>query len=221
LRLHGDIEGGRGLVGDQDVRAQRERHRDHDPLPLAARELMGIIVDAARRVGNPDMLEQRDRTLFGGAPARRPMCPKGFLDLESDRVDRIEMGERVLKDNRDPLAIDPAPLRPAHLQEILAFKQDLPARDVAGRGVQDVHDRRCADALARAALAQQRERLAAIEMVADPGERVHRALGRVELDREVPDLEQVVRLSHRVASGSRAASAAGGRSRAAPTPRAG
>jgi hypothetical protein len=50
---------------------------------------------------------------------------------------------------------------------------------------------------------------------------VHRALGRVELDREVPDLEQVVRLSHRVASGSRAASAAGGRSRAAPTPRAG
>ncbi len=220
LRLHGDVEGGRGLVGDQDVRAQRERHRDHDPLPLAARELMGVVVDAPRRVGNPDMLEQRDRALLGGAPAHRPVRPQRLLDLKPDRVDRIEMRERVLKDDRDPLAIDPAPLGRAHLQKIFPLEQDLPARDVARRGVQDVHDRRCADALARAALAQERERLAAIEVVADPGERVHRALRGVELDREIPDFEQVVRLSHRVASGSRVASAVGGRSRAAPSPRA-
>ena len=59
------------------------------------------------------------------------------------------------------------------------------------------------------------------EVIADAGERMHRALCGVELDREVTDLEQVVRLSHRVASGSRAASAAAGRSRAAPSPRAG
>ena len=47
---------------------------------------------------------------------------------------------------------------------------------------------------------RSRQRLAAIEVVADAGERVHRALRGVELDREIPDLEQVVRLSHRVAS---------------------
>ena len=36
LRLHGDVERGRRLVGDEKVRAVGERHRDHHPLALAA-----------------------------------------------------------------------------------------------------------------------------------------------------------------------------------------
>ena len=126
LRLHGDVERGRGLVGDQDVRAQRERHRDHDPLPLAARELMGVVVDAARRVGNPDVLEQRDRALLGRAPAHRPVRAQRLLDLKPDAVDRVEMRERVLKDHRDPLAVDPAPLGRAHRQKILPSSRICP-----------------------------------------------------------------------------------------------
>ncbi len=42
LRLHGHVEGGRRLVGDQDGGVAGERHRDQHALALAARELVGI-----------------------------------------------------------------------------------------------------------------------------------------------------------------------------------
>ena len=40
LRLDGYIEGGRRLVGDDQLRLAHERHGDHDPLAQAARELV-------------------------------------------------------------------------------------------------------------------------------------------------------------------------------------
>ena len=36
LRLHGHVERGRGLVGDDDLGASRHRHRDHRALAHAA-----------------------------------------------------------------------------------------------------------------------------------------------------------------------------------------
>ena len=42
LRLHGDIERGGGLVGDEDARVLGERHGDHHALAHAAGELVGI-----------------------------------------------------------------------------------------------------------------------------------------------------------------------------------
>ena len=42
LRLHGDVERGGRLVGDQQVGLVGERHRDHHALALAAGELMRI-----------------------------------------------------------------------------------------------------------------------------------------------------------------------------------
>ena len=36
LRLHGDVERGARFVGDQQLRARRERDRDHDALAHAA-----------------------------------------------------------------------------------------------------------------------------------------------------------------------------------------
>ena len=61
LRLHGDVEGGGRLVGDQHVGAQRQRHGDHHPLPLAAGELVRIVAGAPLRIGDADPLEQRRR----------------------------------------------------------------------------------------------------------------------------------------------------------------
>ena len=46
LRLHDDVERGRRLVGDHQRRPAGERERDHHPLALPARELVGV---AARR----------------------------------------------------------------------------------------------------------------------------------------------------------------------------
>ena len=42
LRLHGDVERGGRLVGDQQVRLVGERHRDHHALALAAGQLVRI-----------------------------------------------------------------------------------------------------------------------------------------------------------------------------------
>ena len=56
LGLHHHVERGGRLVGDQEVRAARERHRDHHPLALTAGELVRVGVGATP--GQPDLLEQ-------------------------------------------------------------------------------------------------------------------------------------------------------------------
>ena len=48
LGLDGHVEGRRGLIRDQQVRRQRERYRNHDPLALAARKLVRDTASCAR-----------------------------------------------------------------------------------------------------------------------------------------------------------------------------
>ena len=43
LRLNGDVERRGGFVGDHQVRTGQQRHRDHQPLALAAGELVRIL----------------------------------------------------------------------------------------------------------------------------------------------------------------------------------
>ena len=81
LRLERHVERGRHLVGDEERRLEHERHRDHDPLPHSPRELVRVVVEPLRGVGDADPLEHRDRALAhrplvgsarGGARAGRP-----------------------------------------------------------------------------------------------------------------------------------------------------
>ena len=58
LRLHGDVERGGRLVGDQQVRLVRQGHGDHHALALAARELMRIARQPPLRIGDADLIEQ-------------------------------------------------------------------------------------------------------------------------------------------------------------------
>ena len=46
LGLDGDVERGRGLVGDEQLGLAGEGHGDHDALAQAARELVGVGVEA-------------------------------------------------------------------------------------------------------------------------------------------------------------------------------
>ncbi len=50
LRLHGDVERRRRLVGDEEIGTIGERHGDHHALALAARELMRIGAEPVRRI---------------------------------------------------------------------------------------------------------------------------------------------------------------------------
>ena len=58
LRLHGHVEGGRGLVRDQQVRAAGQCHRDHHPLPHAARQFVRILRQPPCNVVHTHRVEQ-------------------------------------------------------------------------------------------------------------------------------------------------------------------
>jgi hypothetical protein len=55
--LRGDVERGGGLVGDQQHRFEHQRHRDHDALALAARQLVRVAGHHALGVGQQHLLD--------------------------------------------------------------------------------------------------------------------------------------------------------------------
>ena len=61
LRLDRHVERGRRLVGDQQRRAARQRHRDHHALAHAARQLVRIAVEHRARLRNAHLLEHAQR----------------------------------------------------------------------------------------------------------------------------------------------------------------
>ena len=65
LGLHGDIERGRGFVGEQQLGTACEGDRDHHPLPHAARQLVRVLAHAPLRFGDADRLQQCERGLVG------------------------------------------------------------------------------------------------------------------------------------------------------------
>ena len=97
LGLDGDVEGRRRLVGDEQVRLVGQRHGDHHPLLLAARELMRVGVEPAAGLAQAHQLDELEN-----APARLPAAQAAvdqqrLGDLLPDRVQRVERGERLLE----------------------------------------------------------------------------------------------------------------------------
>ena len=72
LLLHGDVEGRRRLVGDDERRSAHEAHADHRALAHAAGELVGVLLRALCGIGDPHGVEAID-----GARERLPCatCP--------------------------------------------------------------------------------------------------------------------------------------------------
>ena len=200
LRLDGDIERGGRLVGDQHLGAQRQRHRDHHPLALPARELVRVVGGAPLRLPDADPVQQLDRARLRRAPGRRPVRRQRLGDLPADAVHRVQMRERVLEDHRDPAAVDAPARLGGHRQQVLAAIEDPARGDVAGRAVDQVHDRGRRDALAGAALAEDGQHLAAVHVPVDAVHRVHLAARGMEFDGEALDLEQMSGGAHARAS---------------------
>ncbi len=90
LRLHGHVERGRRLVGDQQLGVARERHRDHRALALPARELVRIGVDAHRRLGNADEVQQLDRARARRGLGDVSVRPDRLHDLRAHAIHRVQ-----------------------------------------------------------------------------------------------------------------------------------
>ena len=145
LRLHHHVERGGRLVGDEHRGIAGERHRDHHPLPLAARELVRVVVGPAR--GQSDLLEQLADPRASGAAGLRRVQVDCLRDLLADLLHRVERVQRALEHDRE--------LAPAH-------------RAAAGRGSSCTRLRRRAAPDPRRASPAGRSRSTALAIVVFP-----------------------------------------------------
>jgi hypothetical protein len=127
LRLHRHVEGGGGLVGDQQAGLVDQRHRDHRALTHPARELVGIGLEAPARLGDADEPEQPLRTILCGSLGHVVVGADRLHELSADPVEGMQRGERVLEDHRDLPAAHVAQLLVGHRQQVAALEEHLPA----------------------------------------------------------------------------------------------
>src|SRR4051812_725744 len=195
LRLDRHVERGRRLVGDQELRLARERDRDHRPLPHAAGELVGVVLNAILRVRDPDLVEQLDRARVPRLAVHREVRLERLADLPPDGDYRVQARHRVLEDDRDVLAADFAQLALREREQIATLEVRLARGDrrVAG---EDPEQRERGDALAATGLADEPERLARGDPERNAVDSVDGATLRVELDSQVIDLQQRVSYGH-------------------------
>ena len=167
LRLHGDVERRRRLVGDEKVRLVGERHRDHHALPLAAGELVRIGAEALFRIADADLMQQLERAPVRLLVGDAAVDLQDLADLPLDRVQRVQRRHRLLEDHRDLVAADLSKVALVVVDEVLAAIEHRAAGMAGGRIGQELQDRQRRDRLARAALADQRQRLALVDVEGD------------------------------------------------------
>src|SRR6185312_11611578 len=108
------------------------------------------------------MVEELDRAVPRGVLARVAVRRERLGDLGTDAIHRVETGEGILKDHRDLLAAHLAEVIRRQREKVTALELDL-AGDDRARPVEQAHDREIRDALPRARLTDDAQRLAACE----------------------------------------------------------
>ncbi len=140
LRLHGDVERGGRFVGDQEVRLVGQRHRDHDPLPLAAGELVRETLQAALRIPDPDLAKQFDDAGARRATGQSAVQEQDFADLLTDGVERIERRHRFLEHDGDVLAAYLPDFAFGQFHQVASLELDHAAGVPCGRIGEKPHD---------------------------------------------------------------------------------
>ena len=207
LRLDGDVERRRRLVGDQEARIAGERHRDHHPLAHASRELVRIIVEALFGIGDAHEPQHPRRLVARQAPVGARVNAQRLGDLLADPQERIEARHRLLEDHGDAIAPDRSHRLIVERREILPVEQDRAPDDARDLLRQEPHHRQRRDALAAAGFADDAERLAGRDLETHAVDRARHPVGIEEMRPEIPHAEELLaqRRSHmrRARRGSR------------------
>ena len=101
LGLDGDVQGGGGLVADEDVGVAAHAHGDHGPLLHPAGKFMGILFDPLFRIGNIHPAQQLHRLLKRLFFLHPLVDAQGFGDLVPNGHHRVQGGGCLLKDHTD------------------------------------------------------------------------------------------------------------------------
>jgi len=110
LRLDGEVEARRRLVGDEQPRLARNAHRADDALAHAARHLMRILADARGGRGDADGFQERGGPLPRTASGHALVHAQRLGHLVADREQGVQRRHRILEDHGDLLAADLADL---------------------------------------------------------------------------------------------------------------
>ena len=198
LGLHRHVQGRRGLVGDQERRVAGQGHGDHGPLPHAAGQLVGVLVEALRGVGDSDLAQHVDRDLAGLLPVRRAVQQDHLANLVANRVHRRQAGHRLLEDHGDLASPDGPDGRAVRRQfqqfDRLALGGVEGDRAVHGaaRGRHDAQDGLCRHALAASALPDHADRAVARDREGDAVERLQDPFAQEEVGFDVPEFQRDV-----------------------------
>ena len=189
LGLDRHVERGGRLVGDEQPRLAQQAHRDHGPLPHAARQLVRVVAEPLGRPGHPDQAEDVGGPAVGRRPGRAGVDPVGLAELAADGPGRVQRRHRVLRDERDVVAPQLPHRGVVQAGQLGAAEPDRAARDgPAGR--QQPHHRHPGHGLARARLADQADALALLDAERDAVDRADQAVPGGDLGPQVGDLQQ-------------------------------
>ena len=189
-----DVERGDGLVGDNELRIDRERSRDADALALAAREFMRV--ERRGIGGEPDLFKEIRNPLTAVLPGADVVEVERLADDVADAHARVEARIGILEDD---LHLAAQRLECARIQA-----GDIPAVELNGtRG--RLHQPQYGAAerrLARSRLADEADDLTGTDAERDAVDGLDRdtcveqPLAHRKVNFEVRDAEEIV--SHRV-----------------------
>ena len=198
LSLDGNVQSGRRLVGNQDVRIAGKSHSDHDALTHTTGELVRVLVDALLGLGNTHEIQKLGgalkRLLLGVATVQT----KALAHLLADLVDRVEGGHRILEDHRDIVTANVLHLFLGHLKDGAAAIANVAALDLSRRHRDKTHDGHGGHGLTGTGLTDDTQGLATIERVRHTIDSANDAVLGMEIHLKVIDLEQMLALGNRL-----------------------
>ena len=172
LRLGGDVERRGRLVRDEKGRFESERCRDHDPLALAAGELMREALDQPFRIGQADVVHHLEDAGAPGARRHVGVDLQDFLDLLADPDHGVERRERLLEDHRHARSTKVAKLGRRFFEQRLTGEVDRTGRrrELAFR--KKAHHRMGGHRLAGAAFADHADDFFPVDLKVDLLDRI-------------------------------------------------
>ena len=189
LGLDGDVEGGGGFVGDDEVGPEDGGDGDHDALAHAARELEGVGLGDALWVGQADLGEDVDGRDLGFLLSPGEVGGQDLRHLVADGDHGIQAGDGVLEDHGDAPPADLAERRVAHAENVLVVEDDVAAEDIGLVGEELGHGH--ADGgLAGTGLADEGVNATAFDIERHLVEGVRGAVARSIADGEVSDADE-------------------------------
>ena len=192
LPLHGDVERGRRLVGDVQLRLAHQPHGDHRPLLHAAGQLVRIGAQppvAGRRWRRA--AASRRLALVASARLNPPCTSDDLGELSADPRRRVQRRARVLEHHRQRRGQQPAPLARRQVADVAAVEAQPLERHLA-RKRDELGDRQRGHRLAGARLADDADELASTDGEGDVPSRVDVTARRRECHREARHIEDEV-----------------------------